>query len=295
LIKQKNPLHKYYGQAINYRFLKDEKGFRVFITITIEESNWITKKENGIIGIDINYNHLAIVETDRYLNPIKSKRISLSTYGKNKNQALAIIADASVKIITQAIETKKPIVIEELDFQKKKTTLKETSKKYARLLSSFSYKTIINILKSKAFKSKVEIFEVNPAFTSVIGKIKFQKRYGLTAHQAAALTIARRYMNFSEKPPAKSIILNAKGSMRAFFLPVRNRKKHLWTFWGKVFGILKAVDAPHYRATNSRSSGTHMSTCEIETPGNYERDSHTLMFVDKTARSTSLKKSLLHV
>jgi len=161
------------------------------------------------------------------------------------------------------------------------------------MLSCFSYSKIIETLKSKALRSKIEIFEVNPAFTSVIGKVKFQKRYGLTNHQAAALTIARRYMQASEKPPKKSIIPDAKGSMRAFFLPVRNRKKHLWSFWGKVFGILKAVDAPHYRATNSRSTTTRKSICEIETLDNYERDSHTLKLVDKTARSTSLKKSVL--
>jgi hypothetical protein len=99
----------------------------------------------------------------------------------------------------------------------------------------------------------------------------------------------------SEKPPHQSFIFDKKGSMRAFFLPVRNRKKHLWSFWGKVFGILKTVDAPHFQATQSRSTSTQKSTCEIVHSKNYERDSHTLKSVGKTASPTSLKKSLLYV
>ena len=144
-------------------------------------------------------------------------------------------------------------------------------------------------------RPKIEIMEINPAYTSVIGRVKFAKRYGLSTHQAAALVIGRRSMKCSEKPPNHLVeIPDNKGSMRAFFLPERNRKKHLWSFWGEVFGILKTVDVPHFQATNSRSSNTPLPICEIEILEVCERDSHTLI-VDKTARSTSLKKSLLHV
>ncbi|NGX30177.1 MAG: hypothetical protein KR126chlam4_01355 [Candidatus Anoxychlamydiales bacterium] len=294
LQKQKNLSYKLFGQSICYRFKKDKKGWRIFITLDLFEPLWISKKENGVIGIDINSDHLAVVETDRFFNPINSKRVPLNLYGKNKNQALAIIGDASAKIVKDSITSKKPIVLEKLDFQRKKTTLKEANTKHSRMLSSFSYNAIINTIKSKAFRSQIEIFEVNPAYTSVIGRVKFAKRYGLSTHLAAALVIGRRSMKCSENPPRSLVkIPDKKGSMRAFFLPVRNRKKHLWSFWGKVFGILKAVDAPHFQATNSRSSNTPLPI-EIEILENCERNSHTLT-VDKTARSTSLKKSLLHV
>jgi hypothetical protein len=36
------------------------------------------------------------------------------------------------------------------------------------------------------------VTEVNPAYTSVIGRNKFSCRYGLSSHSAAALVIARR-------------------------------------------------------------------------------------------------------
>ena len=233
------------------------------------------------------YNQLAISELDRFSNPINSKKISLNLYGKTKNQSSAQISEACKKIVELAKKTKKPIIIEKLNFSKKKAALKETNKRYARTLSSFSYNKIIDMLSSKAFRSKIEIHCVNPAYTSVIGKVKFLKRYGLSQHKSAALVIGRRFMNASEKPPHQSIIPDAKGSMRAFCLPARNRQKHLWSFWGQVSGILKAVDEPHFRATKSGSSSTRKSTFEIETPENYERESHTLKTVDRTARSTS--------
>jgi hypothetical protein len=58
-------------QAINYRFLKDDKGWRVFVTVDIPEVKRISRKDTGVIGIDINADHLAVTETDRFGNPIE--------------------------------------------------------------------------------------------------------------------------------------------------------------------------------------------------------------------------------
>lgn len=40
---------------------------------------------------------------------------------------------------------------------------------------------------------------VNPAYSSVIGRHKFARRYGISGHLAAALVIARRAQGFSER------------------------------------------------------------------------------------------------
>ena len=205
LQKLKNPSFKNFGQAINYRFLKDEKGWRVFISFKVFEPIWESFEKFGCIGVDININHLAVVETDRFGNPISKKNIPCCVYGKTKKQALAIIGDASKKIVELATSTKKPIVLENLDFDKKKDTLNKTlGKKYSRMLSSFSYKKIIETIIGKAWDEKIKVFQVNPAYTSVIGRVKFAKRYGLTVHDFAALVIARRYMRFLKKTTSPS-------------------------------------------------------------------------------------------
>jgi IS605 OrfB family transposase len=244
-----------FGQALSYRFKKDVKGWRVFVSIDLPKVCTITNPLLGAIGIDINNNHLAVVETDRFGNPIHKKTIPLSLYGKSSNQAKAIIGDACKNVVQIAKATKKPIILEDLNFQKKKASLKEKHSGYARMLSSFAYGSILTHMKSRSAKFGIEIREVNPAYTSVIGRVKFSKRYGLSIHHGAALSIARRSLKFSEKLPAcLSDIPDGKGGHVALPLPVRNRGEHVWTLWRKVNKNLSVVLAAHFRSTKSRST-----------------------------------------
>src|SRR4030065_2888437 len=100
--------------------------------------------------------------------------------------------------------------------------------------------------------------------TSIIGKVKFETRYGISGHQAAALTIARRFLGCSEKLPRHSVkIYNGKADPVTFFPPVRNRKKHEWSDWGKIRGILLAKFSPYFRGARAGpSSSPRKSTLE---------------------------------
>ena len=237
-----------YKQAITYRFLKDAKGWRIFISISKQPTEHITKSYLGALGVDINVDHLAVSELDRYGNFVKAHRIALCTYGLSSNQAKAAISEA-VKELTQLSKaTQKPIVIEKLDFKKKKTELEGTSKRYARMLSSFAYKQTISSIRTKAFDAGIEIIEVNPAFTSIIGRYKFMTRYGISSHQSAALAIGRRAYGYSEKPNPKL------SDHVTFSLPVRNREKHVWSYWGKV--IKEVAHAGHIKSMLMRRSTT---------------------------------------
>ena len=52
------------GQAISYRFKRDRKGWRVFATTDMMEVPVVTDRSCGAIGVDLNADHLAVVETD---------------------------------------------------------------------------------------------------------------------------------------------------------------------------------------------------------------------------------------
>ncbi|OPY66741.1 MAG: hypothetical protein A4E57_02646 [Syntrophorhabdaceae bacterium PtaU1.Bin034] len=54
------------GQAISYRFLKDEKGWRVFASTQYQEVKPITSRLAGAIGVDLNADHLAVTEVDHF-------------------------------------------------------------------------------------------------------------------------------------------------------------------------------------------------------------------------------------
>lgn len=258
------------GQAISYRFKKDEKSWRVFASTALKKTEDNSFEGSGVIGIDLNVDHIACVETDRFGNPVKKKIFAWSSYGKSKGQLRALTGDVCMEMIKYAKEVKKPIVIEKLDFQKKKISLKEGSKKFARLLSSFSYGTFFTFLLSRAFKHGIKVHQINPAFTSVIGQVNYAKRYGLSTHLAAALCIARRYQQFSESPCSpKGNIPNGKGCHVAFILPERNRMKHVWHFWGQVRKKIKMVLAARFQAVINRSLSPLNPTFVTGIPDNY--------------------------
>jgi IS605 OrfB family transposase len=234
-----------FGKAINYLFRKDEKGWRVFVTLEKEKPEQKSKDNLGMIGVDINAHHIAISETDRFGNIINKKSISCSTYGKNKNQSLAIIGEASKEIANIALQTEKPLVLENLDFEEKKISLREKNNKYNRMLSSFSYNKIITSIETLAFKKGIKTYTINPAFTSIIGKVKFAQRHGLSNHHAAALVIARRACNYSERPTSYLEIINSDNSKSAFSLPARNREKHVWSYYSELTKKLKAANVLH--------------------------------------------------
>ena len=240
------------GQAISYRFKRDSKGWRVFATTELPEVEVTTDRRRGTIGVDLNADHLAVVETDASGNYVKAWRVPLVTYGKSHHQAEALIGDAVAGVVEYARQVCKPIVIEKLDFRQKKAVLEGESRRYSRMLSGFSYGKIKAYFLSRGYREGVEIIEVNPAYSSVMGRVKFMERYGLTVHQAAALVLARRYLGCSERIPRRWVCPVGNGVHIAFTVPVRKRVKHVWTYWGAIAGQLRPALAAQHRLGKRR-------------------------------------------
>ena len=235
------------GQAISYRFKRDGKGWRVFATADMMHVPVVTDRRRGAIGVDLNADHLAVCETDASGNCVNAFSVPLVTYGKSRHQTEAIIGDAVASVVAYAREVGKPMVIEKLDFRQKKAVLEGESRKYSRMLSSFSYGKIKACFLSRAYREGVEVRQVNPAFSSVIGRVKFMERYGLSVHQAAALVLARRLLGCSERIPRRWVAPVGNGVHVAFTVPARRRVKHVWTYWGAVAGQLRPALAAQHR------------------------------------------------
>lgn len=250
LYSMKDPSYAHYGRAITIRLLKDIKGWRVFVSLAMKERKKISRKELGSIGVDINVNHLAIAEIDRFGNKVAHKKLPLNLYGKDKNQALALIQEAAKTIVTLAKEQKKPIVMEQLDFQKKKQLLRNECAKRARMLSSFAYNKILEAIKALAYKEGIEVLEVNPAYTSMIGHIKYAARYGVSTHTAAAMCIGRKGLEFLETLPCgEEVTLFTKGGHPLLFeVPVRNPQLDNMAYLQVVSKKYKAAHAERLRA-----------------------------------------------
>ena len=240
------------GQAISYRFKRDGMGWRVFATTKMMDVPVVTDRRRGAIGVDLNADHLAVAETDASGNPLGAWRVPLVTYGKNTHLAEALIGDAVASVVDYAREATKPIVMEGLDFRQKKALLEGESRKYSRMLSSFSYGKVKAYFISRGCRQGVEVVLVNPAFSSVIGRVKFMERYGLSVHQAAALVLARRLLGCSERIPRRRVAPVGNGVRVAFTVPVRKRAKHVWTHWGAISGQLRPALAAQHRLGKRR-------------------------------------------
>ena len=72
------------------------------------------------------------------------------------------------------------------------------------LSSASAYGKVKAYFLSRGYREGVEIVAVNPAYSSVVGRVKFMERYGLTVHQAAALVLARRYAWLFRAHPAST-------------------------------------------------------------------------------------------
>ena len=109
-------------QALSYRFYKSNGSYKVFISLdkSKQQPKLISSKLIGSIGIDINADHLAVSEVDRFGNLNKSFNLPLNLQDKTSNQSLDNIACAVKEITDYAVSKNKPIVIEKLDFTNKK-------------------------------------------------------------------------------------------------------------------------------------------------------------------------------
>jgi IS605 OrfB family transposase len=238
------------GQAIFYRFIEDNKGrWKIYAATGVSPGKAATSDEFGVIGSDLNEDHISLVNIDHHGNCLgrrQNKRINYHFYGLNANQREAEIERVAIEVVAWAKEKKKYLILEDLDFEKLKTKIGKTSPTRARYLHALPYSALREAILCRAYKEGVEVRFVNPAYGSVIGKFKFQTMYGLSSHASAALVNGRRYSRFSERPvPFKKYhLFLGLPTPLTFSLPDWNTKGTLWGWWNLVRRKLIRAVAP---------------------------------------------------
>ena len=187
----------------------------------------------GCIGIDLNPGSVDWAYVDSDGNLKQHGQIKL-IQGLPEGKASAQIVKACLELASLAIRHQCPIVIEQLDFQTKKAQLIERGRKFARMLSGWAYSEFFKLLGAICANRGIEVKTVNPAFSSLIGLVKFTRQYGISSGVAAAIVIARRGMSLSEKLP-KSL----KTCSITAYLDVKSGK-HVWSAWSILNKLIKS-------------------------------------------------------
>jgi len=160
-------------------------------------------KENGVIAIDINASpvHLAIAEVSKTGELLSYQTISLhhllGLSQNSKDHQEWILAH---QIVDLAIQKNKAIAIENLK-KLKKGRRGDGKAKLRKILYQWNAKKFLQKLKRVAMLKGVEIVEVNPAYTSVIGMLKYAPQLNIDKDVAGAYVIGRRALGFKEDMP----------------------------------------------------------------------------------------------
>jgi len=194
-----------YEEWFPYSVRLKVKNGNVYAFISVEEKipPIEIKRDNGIIGIDVNAYpfHLVLAFTSKDGNLEKYQRINLNellNVGSEKRQYLEW--QIAHKIIEIAKEEKKAIAIENLE-KLPKGKRGDGLAKLRRKLQRWSYKRLLEKIEVLARRNGIEIRKVNPAYTSVIGKLKYSPQYNIDKDIAGAYVIARRGLGYKEKLP----------------------------------------------------------------------------------------------
>ena len=186
-------------ESLSFRFIKKEKGYAINIGLNIKKKIIKTTSKLGVVGLDINPDNLAVTEVNQFGDFLHSFVIPMDLEGKSSEQSMAIIGDSIKRLMNFCEETNKHLIVEDLNFKKKRSELhKSKSIKYSQMLSSFAYQKVLSLIEIQSYKRGIFVKKVNPAYTSVIGKTHFSIRLGLSDHQGAAMVIARRFYECKE-------------------------------------------------------------------------------------------------
>jgi IS605 OrfB family transposase len=160
-------------------------------------------KKNGVIAIDTNASpiHLAMAEVSKTGELVSYQTISLHHFlglsQNSKDHQEWILAH---QLLDLAIQRSKAIAIENLK-KLKKGVRGDGKAKLRKRLHQWNVKKFLQKLKRVAMLKGVEVIEVNPAYTSVIGMLKYAPQLSIDKDIASAYVIGRRALGFKEDMP----------------------------------------------------------------------------------------------
>jgi IS605 OrfB family transposase len=160
-------------------------------------------KENGVIAIDTNASpiHLAIAEVSKTGELLSYQTISLHhLLGLSKNAKDHQEWILANQIVDLAIQKGKAIAIENLK-KLKKGMRGDGKAELRKRLHQWNAKKFLQKLKRVAMLKGVEVIEVKPAYTSIIGMLKYAPQLNIDKDIAGAYVIGRRALGFKEDTP----------------------------------------------------------------------------------------------
>lgn len=188
------------NSPLSYKIIKKNGRYYLYCTFEIQrdESSFVTRSSNGVIGLDFNKGFVTVTETNQYGHMINTDLIRYRFKKGNATQTdLELVAN---KVKERALAKGKDIVIENLNFKDTKAkTVSKRGKKYNNMLHSLAYRKFTNIIENVCYRNCIWLRKVNPAWTSWIAQQKYCPKMKLNIHTGASFVIARRGQGYTDK------------------------------------------------------------------------------------------------
>ena len=184
---------------LSYKVIKKNDRYYLYCTFEIQADtgNFKTCSDYGAIGLDFNKGFVTLSETNQYGHLVKTRLLPyrFKAGNKTKTDLQRIASD----VVGLAQQTGKDICIENLDFKATKSkTETNYGKQYNEMLHSLAYRQFTDIIESAAYRNKVTLTKVNPAWTSRLAKKLYCSTMKLNVHVGASYVIARRGQGYKD-------------------------------------------------------------------------------------------------
>lgn len=216
---------KYFPYSVEL-FIEDSK---VYAYISYEESipQVVITKDSGVIGIDANASpfHLALAEVEKDGNLVSYQPISLhELIGRKREQREYLAWHIAHRITDLALEKGRAIAIERLE-RVPKGYRGDGKAQLRKRFQQWAYRSILEKIKVLAKRKGIELIEVSPAYTSVIGSLKYAPIYSIDKDIAGAYVIGRRALGFKEKVPVNYLKLLSREEFLQYSLAKLEERK----------------------------------------------------------------------
>lgn len=182
-------------KPLTYRFKRKDNKWYIQVVFAVERTP-VTRYTNGVIGLDFNNGFIEATETDSKGNMEKQYHYRLKYHGCG-NKAKSEMSETVARIVNTAVTAGKDITIESLDFRKKKSTT-ATNRSYNKMLHTLDYSRYTDMLRNACHRKQVNLIQVNPSYTSIVGELKYGNSRKLNRHQAASYVIARLGQGYTD-------------------------------------------------------------------------------------------------
>ena len=145
------------------------------------------------------------------------------------------------------------------------------------MLSTFAYREWNDALDNACQKHGIYHKKVEPAYSSLVGLMKFMSMFGMNSASAAAFVIARRGRRFSERLPKHHHLLPSKSAYAG-----DTKVKHVWSQWSKV--SKSVLGTPRHKYFTARPNRTRKVTsfcrlsCSVSKDGQMDKPIQLALF-----------------